>query len=138
MFTTSTLLALASGALRLGLTYAVWKRFALLESYPLCDEFTVVVYELFVCMRKSVYSNLVCNSYWDAGLRKIICISSHYSRNTFAVRFHLRDYLKSIMLIHSFLLNLVKLTSTRRPDDTPKAVCLSRRLCFDFVPRHFL
>ena len=34
MFTTSTLLALASGALRLGLTYAVWKRFGWLVTLP--------------------------------------------------------------------------------------------------------
>ena len=34
MFTTSTLLAVASGALRLGLTYAVWKRFGWLVTLP--------------------------------------------------------------------------------------------------------
>ena len=34
MFTTSTLLALASGALRLGLTYAVWKRFGWFVTLP--------------------------------------------------------------------------------------------------------
>ena len=34
MFTTSTLLALASGALRLWLTYAVWKRSGWLVTLP--------------------------------------------------------------------------------------------------------
>ena len=34
MFTTSTLLAIASGALRLGLTYAFWKRFGWLVTLP--------------------------------------------------------------------------------------------------------
>ena len=34
MFTTSILLAIASGALRLGLTYAFWKRFGWLVTLP--------------------------------------------------------------------------------------------------------
>ena len=34
MFTTSTLLAIASGAIRLGLTYAFWKSFGWLVTLP--------------------------------------------------------------------------------------------------------
>ena len=34
MFTTSTLLAIASGAVRLGLTYAFWKSFGWLVTLP--------------------------------------------------------------------------------------------------------